>query len=369
MTYHFIQDNEVRGPIDADALAQKLRAGALPADTLVCEVGATEWKSADAYAELRFSPEIQTPAPASAIPPTITPGGSPPTAGFDMSIGSDSAQAVEVLQTRQGAQSKAEVIAYSKLAGSNDVTVAKDIYAAYRAGMRLKQVRVHLNQGELVIEAGALHYMRGTFDIEAKSGGAGKWLKSKLSGESTVKPRYRGTGLIHLEPTFGHFIFLDLQNETWIVDQGMFYASEGSVNVDAVMQSNVSSALFGGEGLFQTQPMGQGWAILSSPVPPDEIVKIQLNNDRLQVDGNFALARRGNIQFSVEKSAKSLWSSFRGGEGLLQTFNGTGEVWLAPTESIYADLKASQGLGDLANTDGSSGSKSGASKVLGLLGD
>lgn len=368
MTFHYIQDNQAQGPLPVDALAQKLRAGDLPADTLVCEGGAAEWKPARDFAELQFSPEVLPPQ----LPPTLDNGNpAPPTppAQPGPCIDSDSAEIVEVLQSRKGAQSTAEVIAYTKLAGSNDVAVAKDIYSAYRAGMRLKQVRVHLNQGELVIEAGALHYLRGTFDIEATSGGAGKWLKSKLSGESSVKPRYRGTGLVHLEPTFGHLIFLDLENETWIVDQGMFYASEGSVSVDAVMQSNVSSALFGGEGLFQTQLMGRGWAILSSPVPPEEIVKIQLQNERLQVDGNFALARRGNIQFSVEKSAKSLWSSWKGGEGLLQTFTGTGEVWLAPTESIYASLKASQGLGDLANTDGSSGSKSGTNKVIGLLGE
>lgn len=349
MTFHYNHNDKAFGPIDTDALAAKLRSGELPADTLVCETGATEWKPAGEYPELQFSPNIEP------MPPKIQGGASD--SRFDMSGGTESAQAVEVLQSREGSNSKAEVIAYTKLSGSNEIDLAKDIYSAYRAGMRLKQVRVTLNNGEMVMEAGALHYMRGNLDIEAKSGGVGKWFKSLMSGESSVKPRYRGTGIVHLEPTFRHFLFVDVQKEKWIVDQGMFYASEGSVSVDGVMQSNLSSAVAGGEGLFQTQLTGNGWAVLSSPVPHEEIIKISLNNEKLQVDGNFALARRGNINFTVEKSTKGIIGSVRGGEGLLQTFTGTGEVWLAPTESVYQKLKLLRGIGPLANAQGSRGTK------------
>jgi uncharacterized protein (AIM24 family) len=42
----------------------------------------------------------------------------------------------------------------------------------------------------------------------------------------------------------------------------------------------------------------------------------------------------------VEKSTKSFMGSMQSGEGLLQTFSGTGEVWLAPTQSVYKRLQA-----------------------------
>lgn len=40
------------------------------------------------------------------------------------------------------------------------------------------------------------------------------------------------------------------------------------------------------------------------PVPADEVRCIPLNNETLQVDGNFSLMRSGRIDFSVELSAK-----------------------------------------------------------------
>jgi hypothetical protein len=117
-------------------------------------------------------------------------------------------------------------------------------------------------------------------------------------------------------------------------------ASEG-VNVlcsSAAMQANVSSALFGGEGLFQTRISGTGICVFESPVPLDEVMRIDLKDETLQVDGNFALMRTGRIEFSVEKSTRSLLGTLTSGEGLLQTFRGTGSVWLAPTQDIYERL-------------------------------
>tara|TARA_Y100001934_G_scaffold242347_1_gene298049 strand:+ start:202 stop:1224 length:1023 start_codon:yes stop_codon:yes gene_type:complete len=337
VTYHYSENGAARGPVSVDELVGLVKSGHLPEGVMVCEAGGTQWRRMGDFPELRFSLNSK-------------PGDR---GELEAPVGLGNR---EVLDSRESPSSTVEVLAYQKLSGSDDVEVARNIYAAYRAGMRLKQVRATLREGEVVVEAGCLHYMRGQFEVEASSGGAGKWLKSKMSGESTVKPRYRGTGVIHLEPSFGHFLLIDLNDEEWVVDQGAFYASEGAVDVDAVIQSNISSALFGGEGLFQTRISGSGWAILSSPVPMDEIVVVELNNEKLQVDGSFALARKGRIDFSVEKSGKSLWKSVRGGEGLLQTFQGSGEVWLAPTQSVYEAVRmgGAAGIRELAGTEGKS---------------
>lgn len=83
-------------------------------------------------------------------------------------------------------------------------------------------------------------------------------------------------------------------------------------------------------------------------------MRLQLNNEKLSVDGNFALLRKGRIEFKVEKSSKSLLGSATGGEGLLQTFTGTGEVWLAPTQSVYERMRY-EGLSRLAQPKGSMG--------------
>lgn len=72
------------------------------------------------------------------------------------------------------------------------------------------------------------------------------------------------------------------------------------MKVEPVMQKNFSSAMAGGEGLFQTKIEGTGIIALEIPVPQDEILKYELTGDRLQVDGNFAILRSGNIKFSTE---------------------------------------------------------------------
>lgn len=71
-----------------------------------------------------------------------------------------------------------------------------------------------------------------------------------------------------------------------------------------------------------------------------EIDVIDLANDTLRVDGNFAVLRSANLDFTVERSAKTLIGSAVSGEGLVNVYRGTGQVWLAPTLKVYDNLTA-----------------------------
>lgn len=249
---------------------------------------------------------------------------------------------LQVLECVAGDGFKAEILAYPSLNGSKDPQTAQAIYYANQTGMQLKQVKITLQDGEAQLESGTLQYMHGRIQVETKVGGVagiGKaMLKKLLTAESAFKPRYRGTGTIFLEPSFSHFLVYFLNNEEIIADRGLFYCADGALEVGVAMQKNVSSALFGGEGLFQTRVKGTGICVFELPVPAEEVRCIHLNNETLSVDGNFALMRTGNIEFSVEKSAKNVFGTFTSGELLLQTFRGTGKVWLAPTQAIYEVL-------------------------------
>ncbi|MGG6295557.1 AIM24 family protein [Leptolyngbya sp. AN02str] len=259
----------------------------------------------------------------------------------------------DVLQVMDVAKNhgfKVEVLAYRTLSGSHDPSTAQTIFFANQAGLRLKQVKITLHNSEAQIEAGALHFMHGRLEMENKSGGMagiGKAMLNKmLTSEVAFKPRYRGTGELYLEPSFGHFLIYQLRNEELIADKGIFLCSEGQLNVGIAMQKNASSAFLGGEGFFQTKIQGDGICVFELPVPAKEVRCIQLKNETLQVDGNFAILRTGNIEFSVEKSTKSLFGTLASGEGFLQTFRGTGKVWLAPTKGIYQKMQMG-GLGSL----------------------
>ena len=255
---------------------------------------------------------------------------------------------------------KFEVLTYRSLAGSDNLAVADLIHKAQHSGVRLKQVRITLQNSEVILEAGALHFQKGEITIESKVGGAGglfkKFMKKKLTDEAAFKPTYKGSGEVYLEPSLGHYILLSLEDEEIVTDKGMFLACQSSVQVGAAKQQGLATGLLGGEGMFQTKLSGRGVCVLQSPVPLQEIIKIPLDNDTLQVDGNFALLRKGDVEFTVKGAAKSLVGSMTSGEGLLQTFYGTGEVWLAPTQSVYRQL-AVRGIGGMAGSAKGSGTR------------
>lgn len=244
-----------------------------------------------------------------------------------------------ILDTVQGASTRYEVLAFESLVGNAGPAQAFQLTQMKEAGVRYKQVRIHLEPKTSVrLEAGALHFMRGPISIDADMGNLGKFLRRGLSalatGETIIKPVYTGTGEIYLEPSFEHFLLVQLDRETPLVcDDGLFFACDASLNVVAHV-NKLGSGIFGGDGFVQPKITGEGTVVLKTPVPFEEIVRVQLDDDVLKVDGKFALARFGNIDFTVEKSTRSLIGSAASGEGLLQVFRGTGEVWLNPTEDL-----------------------------------
>lgn len=243
-----------------------------------------------------------------------------------------------------------QILEYENLEGATDVESAFGLNIIRESGIKLKQIRIALENSSVILEPGALSYMKGNIKISSKTGGVlgfGKNLiSSKLTGETVFKPTYSGTGEIFLEPSFGNFALIELEDDEIIVDDGLFFACESSVEVGVTIQRNLSAALLGDETLCQTKISGSGIVALEIPVPESEIFKCILIDDTLKVDGNFAILRTGNIEFTVEKSSKSIVGSVTSGEGLVNVYRGSGEVWLVPTKSVYSDLKI-KGLNEM----------------------
>ena len=247
-------------------------------------------------------------------------------------------------------ESKFQILEYENLDGATDVETAFGLNIIKQSGITLKQIRIILDDSSVKLEPGSLSYMKGNIEINNKLGGilgfGKKMISSKLMGETAFKPTYSGTGEIFLEPSLGYFALIELEDDEVIVSDNMFYACEEGIEVNATMQKNVSSAFLGSEGLYQTRIEGNGIVALKVPVPESEIFKCILIKETLKVDGNFTILRTGNIEFSVEKSSKSIVGTALSGEGMVNVYRGTGEVWLTPTKSIYRDLKI-KGLRDI----------------------
>ncbi|WP_321835486.1 AIM24 family protein [Clostridium butyricum] len=243
-----------------------------------------------------------------------------------------------------------QILEYENLEGATDVESAFGLNIIRESGIKLKQIRIALENSSVILEPGALSYMKGNIKISSKTGGVlgfgKKLISSKLTGETVFKPTYSGTGEIFLEPSFGNFALIELEDDEIIVDDGLFFACESSVEVGVTIQRNLSAALLGDETLCQTKISGSGIVALEIPVPESEIFKCILIDDTLKVDGNFAILRTGNIEFTVEKSSKSIVGSVTSGEGLVNVYRGSGEVWIVPTKSVYSDLKI-KGLNEM----------------------
>lgn len=222
------------------------------------------------------------------------------------------------------------------------VTPGSAITAYYCAQMNVKkrQLVCDLSKAQVTIQAGAMQWMLGNVNATTGIKGVGdlfgKAMRGKVTGESAIKPEYTGDGLLVLEPTYKHLILMNASdwNGAVVLDDGLFLACDSNLKHKAVMRSNFSSAVAGGEGLFNLSLNGAGMFCIESECPREELVEISLNNDVLKVDGNFAIAWSASLDFTVERSGKSLIGSAASGEGLVNVYRGTGKVLMMPTAKM-----------------------------------
>ena len=222
---------------------------------------------------------------------------------------------------------------------------AIDEYYMSKMNVRRRQVVIDISKDHsAVIQAGSMQWMGGS--VQATSGVKGigdlfgKALKGAVTKESAVKPEYVGEGCLVLEPTYKYIILQDVSKWGAVgmtIEDGMFLACDANVKSNIIARKNVSSAVLGGEGLFNMSLQGSGVVALESNVPESELIEIELENDELKIDGNLAVCWSSNLDFTVERTTKTLVGSAVSGEGLVNVYRGTGRVLMspvAPTSSL-----------------------------------
>lgn len=229
---------------------------------------------------------------------------------------------------------------FSVLEYRKDVSIppecAVEAYFAAEMNVRKRQVIIDLDNEGVILQSGAMQMLLGDIQVSTNVKGAGdlfkKFVGSKVTGESTIKPHYHGKGQIILEPSYRYIIFENPGE--WkggmVVEDGLFLGCTDSIDLKVTARKNVSSAVLGGEGLFSTMLVGEGVVVLESPVPKQELVLLELENDTVRLNGGMALAWSEDLQFTVERTTNTLVGSAASGEGLLDTFRGTGRILVAP---------------------------------------
>lgn len=254
---------------------------------------------------------------------------------------------------------------FTILEHQNDLSVTPSSsltsYFMQQMNVRKRQVLCQLEENSIKIQAGAMQWMSGNVQMESdvKSVGSflGKVVKGAVTGESAVKPLYSGTGNVMLEPTYRYLLIENVAE--WgsgiVLDDGLFLACDAGIQESISKRTNISSALLGGEGLFNLCLSGNGYCVLESPVPREELIEFNLDNSVVKIDGNMAIAWSSSLNFTVEKAANSLIGSGLSGEGFVNVYRGTGKILMAPTitgtvhDSVSAgptqtEANSSQGL-------------------------
>ena len=116
-------------------------------------------------------------------------------------------------------------------------------YFSSEMNVRRRQVICDLSQAPVTIQAGAMQWMVG--DVEQTTGvtGVGDFLGKAVRGavtkETAIKPEYKGTGKLILEPTFKYILLIDVANwgNSIVLDDGIFLACYSSLQHQAVMPS------------------------------------------------------------------------------------------------------------------------------------
>ena len=224
---------------------------------------------------------------------------------------------------------------------------AIDEYFMSKMNVRRRQVVIDISRDHsAVIQAGAMQWMGG--NVQATSGVKGlgdlfgKAIKGAVTKETAVKPEYIGEGFLILEPTYKYIILQDVSKWGSVgmtIEDGMFLACDANVKRNIVARKTLSSAVLGGEGLFNMSLQGNGAVALESNVPEDELIEIELENDELKIDGNLAVCWSSNLDFTVERTTKTLVGSAVSGEGLVNVYRGSGRVLMspvAPTDSLFS---------------------------------
>ena len=191
-------------------------------------------------------------------------------------------------------------------------------------GMRL--VRITIDDETVRAEAGALSHLRGAIEVNAPLPSLGQGIRSILSDEAIIRPRYTGTGEIYLTPSLGGYHILELEQDAWILEDGAYWASDGGIELGLHRERMITS-FWAGEGLidFQTMVQGTGRVVLNTIGPVEEVV---LHGGRIGAEGKQIIARTAGLSYAVRRPIRSLIGYYLSGEHSLRTYFGVGKVIL-----------------------------------------
>lgn len=195
----------------------------------------------------------------------------------------------------------------------------------------MQYVDIHLDDETVRAEAGALNYLTGDITIYSRLfPSLVSVVKSLLADEAIYRPTYTGTGVVTLECSLGGYHILELQGESWILERGTYWASDGAIDV-SFHRERVLTSLEAGEGLvyLQTRVSGRGKVALTTRGPVREVT---LGSGQTMIaEGRSVIGRTTDVTFRMRRPTKNLLGLFTAGEGWwVRAYRGPGKILLNP---------------------------------------
>lgn len=198
-------------------------------------------------------------------------------------------------------------------------------------------LKIHLVANQTILTSpGALIYMHGDIQKgEVHVGNIGKAFARSFGQQDFFLTRYVGGpngGTIALSLTFpGDIVQIILQpNESYRISKGCFLASTDNITLSATTQWKGLIGVGQDEGVVlpvATCSADRPGALWLGGYGSFEKHELKDANDVLTIDNGIFLACPNQMQYSIVKLGRSLWSSFAGGEGFGMEFRGPGFVY------------------------------------------
>ena len=188
----------------------------------------------------------------------------------------------------------------------------------------MRQLVIDISDETVRARYGAMSSITGGISFKPRLPSPGQFLKSLVNHESRIRPYYSGSGTIMLQPSLSGYHYFDVENgDDWLLEPGVYWASEGSVAL-GLFRERMGPSILSGDGwlVWKTRIKGHGQVAIRAPGP---VEMIDVNDTEFRVQGRLVLGRTSGLRFNSRRSApfpRNLIS----GQSRLRVYSGTGKV-------------------------------------------
>jgi uncharacterized protein (AIM24 family) len=188
----------------------------------------------------------------------------------------------------------------------------------------MRQLQIDIENERVRARKGAMSNTRGQVTLIPRVPTVMDAFRSIYNDEARIRPWYEGTGTILLQPSLAGYHLMDLApDEKWVLEPGVYWASEGTVQLGLHRDPMMTSYLLGDGFLeWKTGISGTGRVAINAPGP---VELVDVADGAFRAQGRIVLGRTAGLKFTSDRPA-SFPRHWLSGQKRLRVFEGTGKV-------------------------------------------